>query len=498
MSANPQRERYEFLRQIPIFAELGEPDLKKLCTLVVEQRLAAGEELFRQGGPGDLAYVIREGEIQISRFADGREVPLAVRRAGEVIGEMALLEEAPRMATARARTDSLLLAIGREQLERLLTSSPTAARSMLGTVMGRLRETEAALRQSEKMAQLGTLAAGLAHELNNPAAAAMRGAENLREALDGLLDGPTRIAGLGLSAEQLLELARRMGPAGDGAAGDGAAGSPGPAGEGRAVEQTAASSAPAGEGRARELSPLERGDLEEGIEDWLESRGVEGTERFTGDLVEMGYGTEELERLAVSYSAEQLAAVIPIICFSHRARGLLGEIAQGSREIASIVKAMKSYVYLDQGPLQEVDLHEGLENTLIILRHKLKKGITVRRDFQPGLPRVPARGGELNQVWTNLIDNAADALGGRGQVSLRTRREGDSVVVEVEDDGPGIPPEIQPKVFTLFFTTKPIGQGSGQGLSTAYNIVRRHGGTLDFRSRPGRTVFTVRLPLKGV
>ena len=209
----------------------------------------------------------------------------------------------------------------------------------------------------------------------------------------------------------------------------------------------------------------------------------------------MGYGTAELERLAGAYSAAQLTGIIPIICFSYRARTLLAEIAQGSREIAAIVKAMKSYVYLDQGPVQEVDLREGLENTLIILRHKLKKGITVLRDFQPDLPRVPAHGGELNQVWTNLIDNAADALGGKGQVRLRTRRDGDWAVVEVEDDGPGIPPEIQPKVFTLFFTTKPMGQGSGQGLSTAYGIVRRHGGTLDFRSEPGRTVFTVRLPI---
>jgi signal transduction histidine kinase len=291
----------------------------------------------------------------------------------------------------------------------------------------------------------------------------MRGAEQLRDTLDELLAGPSSIAGLGLSAEQFRELARRMGPA--------------------------------GEGRSKELSPLERGDLEERIEGWLESRGVEGAEQFAGDLAEMGYGTAELERLAGSYSVAQMAGVIPIVCQSYRARTLLAEIAQGSREIAAIVKAMKSYVYLDQGPVQEVDLHEGLENTLIILRHKLKKGITVRREFQPDLPRVPAHGSELNQVWTNLIDNAADALGGKGQVSLRTRREGDWAVVEVEDDGPGIPPEIQPKVFTLFFTTKPMGQGSGQGLSTAYGIVRRHGGTLDFRSEPGRTVFTARLPL---
>jgi signal transduction histidine kinase len=463
MTPTSQTERFEFLRQIPLFAELGEPDLKKLCSLVADVRLQAGEQLFRQGGVGELAYVIREGEIEISRYSDGREIPLAVRRPGEVIGEMALLEEAPRMASARARTPSVLLAIGRGELGELLTSSPTAARSMLGTVTQRLRETEAALRQSEKMAQLGTLAAGMAHELNNPAAAALRGAEELREAFGELLRGPNRVAGLGLTAEQFQELARRM--------------------QG------------AGQSQARVLGALERGDLQEQVERWLEAHGVEDGGQMAAELVEMSYDLEELGRVEHSYPGKQLAEILHLLGVSCRASNLLAEISQGAREISSIVKAMKSYVYLDQAPVQEVDLHEGLENTLVILRHKLKRGITVLRDFQRDLPRLPAHGSELNQVWTNLIDNAADALGGQGRITLRTRREGAWAVVEVEDDGPGIPPEAQPKIFTLFFTTKPMGQGSGQGLNTSYNIVRRHGGTLDFHSQPGRTVFTARLPL---
>ncbi len=463
MSPTSQRERFEFLKEIPLFAELGEPDLKKLCSLVADVHLEAGQELFRQGSAGDLAYVIREGEIEISRYSDGRQIPLAVRRPGEVIGEMALLEEAPRMASARARTPSVLLAIGRQELGELLTSSPTAARSMLGTVMQRLRETEAALRQSEKMAQLGTLAAGMAHELNNPAAAALRGAEELRESFGELLRGPSRVAGLGLTAEQFQELARRM--------------------------------QAAGKGKPRALGPVERADLEEQVERWLQARGVQEGELLAGELVEMDYDLEELERVGRFYTGRQLGEILHLVWVSCRANNLLVEIAQGAREIASIVKAMKSYVYLDQAPVQQVDLHEGLENTLIILRHKLKRGVTVLRDFQPDLPRLPAHGSELNQVWTNLIDNAADALGGKGRITLRTRREGAWAVVEVEDDGPGIAPEAQPKIFTLFFTTKPMGQGSGQGLNTSYNIIRRHGGTLDFHSQPGRTVFTARLPL---
>jgi signal transduction histidine kinase len=303
----------------------------------------------------------------------------------------------------------------------------------------------------------------MAHELNNPASAALRGAEELREAFGELLRGPSRVAGLGLTPEQFQELARRM--------------------QG------------AGAGRPRALGALERADLEEQVERWLEARGVPDGQLLAGELVEAGYHLEELGRVEQSYPAPQLGEILHLVWVSCRANNLLTEISQGAREIASIVKAMKSYVYLDQAPVQQVDLHEGLENTLVILRHKLKRGISVVRDFQPELPKVQAHGSELNQVWTNLIDNAADALGGQGRITLRTRREGAWAVVEVEDDGPGIAPDVQPKIFTLFFTTKPMGQGSGQGLNTSYNIIRRHGGTLDFHSQPGRTVFTARLPL---
>jgi signal transduction histidine kinase len=299
--------------------------------------------------------------------------------------------------------------------------------------------------------------------LNNPAAAALRGADGLREAVGQLLRGPNRVAELGLSAEQFQELAHRM--------------------------QTA------GQGGARAMSALQRGDAAEQVERWLKPRGVQDGEQLAGELVDMGYDPQELGRLERSYPGPQLGQILHLVAVSFRAGTLLEEISQGAREIASIVKAMKSYVYLDQAPVQEVDLHEGLENTLVILRHKLKRGITVLRDYQKELPRIPAHGSELNQVWTNLIDNAADALGGKGKITLRTRRDGAWAVVEVEDDGPGILAEVQPKIFTLFFTTKPMGQGSGQGLNTSYNVVRRHGGTLDFQSRPGRTVFTARLPL---
>ncbi len=452
----------DFLRGIRLFADLGAEDLDRLLQASRHLTLAAGEQLFRQGDPGDYAYVIEKGEIEISRFSDGREIRLATRKRGEVIGEMALIEESTRMATARATTDVEALAIGREQLDDLLGSSPSAARAMVCTSMDRLRETEAALRQSEKMAQLGIFTAGLAHELNNPAAAVVRGADQMRLALPVLLQGPATVAHLGLSPAQFEELARRL---------------------------------KQGNRQGARGGALERSDREETIDQWLAKAGVQDRGVLAADLAEAGYDTAELQAMAGVFAPAQLARVLPLICASAALQALLEEIGHGAREIATIVRAMKSYVYLDEAPVQDVDIHEGLENTLVILRHKLKAGIDVVRDYAADLPRVAAYGSELNQVWTNLIDNAADALEGRGRITLRTRRGESWVVVEVEDNGPGIPEALHARVFTLFFTTKPQGKGTGLGLTTAYKIVRRHEGIIDFQSFPGRTVFTVRLPI---
>ena len=456
---------FDFMREIPLFSGLTDQDLSRVCGTAKEIRLRAGEELFAEGDPGDLAYLVMEGQIQISKRSDGTDVVLAVRGAGELIGEMALLENAPRMAGARAATACRLLTIGREALEELLSSSPASARAMLCTVTGRLRETEAMLRQKEKMAQLGTLAAGLAHELNNPASAVRRGSAQLGEALTRILEIPSTLRRSVLSSLQMDELDSRL-------------------------RDTALHAE-----TIESLDPMVRGDREELIEGWLESRRIDESSMRAPELVNMGYQIQDLDELERLFPGPLLQDAISLVCASFVSRQVLREIAQGSGRIAAIVKAMKSYVYLDQAPLQDVDIHDGLENTLIILNHKLKRGIRIRKEFASGLPRVPAYGGELNQVWTNLIDNAADALGGTGEIRLATRVEESWVVVEVEDNGPGIAEQHQSRIFTLFFTTKPMGQGSGQGLHICNGIVRRHGGTLDFRSRPGKTVFTVRLPV---
>lgn len=456
---------FDFLKRVPLFASLPETDLQRLCEMVEEIRLPAGATLFTEGSPGDKAYVIQEGQIEILKSSGGRNVQLAIRRPGDVIGEMSLLESAPRFASGRALTDCVLLSIAHSQLDELLNTSPSAARAMLYTVTSRLRSSELLLRQSEKMAQLGTLTAGIAHELNNPAAAVQRGVSQLQAALVRLQEQQRALGRSNLTEGQqagLLALDERA--------------------RGRA-------------GRRSELDSLARSDREGEVESWFADQEIEDGWELAPGLVEMGFSAEDLQELKHSFGREQLPTVLRWLEATFDAYDLLAEITQGVARMADIVKSLRAYIYLDQAPVQPVDIHEGLENTLVILRHKLKQGVSVKREYEADLPRLQAYGSELNQVWTNLIDNAIDAMDGRGEIVLRTRRSGDWVIVEVEDNGPGIPEEIQGKLFSPFFTTKPVGKGTGLGLNISYNIVQKHGGEIKVFSQPGKTRFQVCLPI---
>lgn len=461
---------YEFLKKIPLFAAMPDPDFERLCEIAEEVRLPAGAQLFAEGSPGMRAYVIMEGEVAIVKKSGNREVLLAVRPAGEVIGEMALLEQAPRMASVRAHTDATLLAIHHDELDKLLNSSPSAARAMLATMVKRLRNTEAMLRESDKMAQLGTLSAGVAHELNNPAAAVQRGAGQLQEAISRLGQAREALMTLTLTAQEGEELASLE----------------------KELRQAAKPRS--------NLSALERSDLEYDLELWLEKKKVDEPWELAPTLVEMGLESETLESHERAHELgpdEPIVSLLRLMAAEHNVQALLKEVGHGAARIAEIVKALKSYSYLDQAPLQEVNVSEGIENTLIILRDKLKN-IEIERQIDEELPTIQAYGSELNQVFTNILDNAADALEGQtnGRIVIRARQEGKFIVIEIEDNGPGISQEHLRRVFDAFYTTKPPGKGTGLGLNISYNIiVHRHRGDLAVHSEPGKTCFTIKLPL---
>ena len=353
--------------------------------------------------------------------------------------------------------------------------NPVLLRARLNTSLQKkkLRDLEKAylqqemmLRQSEKLATLGKLSAGMAHELNNPAAAAQRGAAQMAETISALQQTHLKLGEMQLTAgqlEKLLDLDKQ---------------------------------AQARANQSLDLDVLTRSDRESDLEDWLGEQGIQDAWKIVPNLVSLGYDWGGLGMLLAEFSPTQFDTILDWLNCTCIVYGLLEEIRQGANRISEIVKALKAYSYMDQAPVQSVNIHEGLDNTLVVLRSKLKPGIAVHRQYAPDLPKIQAYGSELNQVWTNLIDNAIDAMDGKGEITLRTWQEGQWVIVEISDNGPGIPQLIQAKLFDPFFTTKPPGKGTGLGLNISHTIVvEKHHGRIDIHSQPGSTSFEVRLPL---
>ncbi|MGD2078117.1 MAG: ATP-binding protein [Chloroflexota bacterium] len=464
-----QERMLSFLKNVPLFSKLPEEDLARICDMATRVTLEAGEELFAEGSDGTQAYVIQSGELEIVKVSGKRNVLLAVRSKGEVIGEMALLQDRPRMASVVAKTATELITIERDQLQELLRTSPSAAEAMFYTVLERWRSTQSRVQQSEKMAQLGTLTAGIAHELNNPAAAVKRGAEQLADAMSELTVTFTNLSQLDLSEDQ-WQYWREL--------------------SNQAKEQAA---------RPPELDTVSRSDREYELEEWLEDQGVEDAWEYSSDLVNLNFSQSELEELVSRFEPDQLAIILRWLNNTYNTYGLFAEMNQGATRISGIVKGLKTYAYLDQAPVQMVDVHQGIDDTLLILSHKLKSGPSVRRNYAPNLPEIMGFGSELNQVWTNILDNAIDALSdmppGEGLITITTRTQDDWVIVEIEDNGPGIPGDIQSRIFEPFFTTKPPGVGTGLGLDISYNIVvNKHRGDIQVDSEPGHTCFQIWLP----
>jgi PAS domain S-box-containing protein len=368
------------------------------------------------------------------------------------IGERKRAEETLRMSEQALRQSTLKLKSKNKELEQTLNQ---------------LQEMQNQLIMQEKLASLGKLSAGMAHELNNPAAAAQRGAVKLGDMFLQLQDAYWRISELKLAGKKLEKVMALDRLAGQGA------------------KQPA------------DLNALTRSDRELEIEDWLNARGIENGWELAPSLVRLGYDQNELSALTKDFTPQQFSVVINWLSHLHTIHSLLSEINLGTGRITEIVRALKTYTYMDQAPVQSVDVHEGLNNTLIILHNKLKDGVTVRREYAKDLPPIQAYGSELNQVWTNIIDNAIDAMAGEGMLVLRTRMEDSWVTIEIEDNGPGISEGVQTNIFDPFFTTKPPGEGTGLGLNISRNIiVQKHKGQVAVSSKPGKTRFTIRLPIE--
>ena len=328
-------------------------------------------------------------------------------------------------------------------------------------------QQELVLRQNEKLATLGKLSAGVAHELNNPAAATLSGAEQLRTTVSKLEKSEFNLGKLTLSASQYEIVEKNI----------------------HAIFERAKNPV--------YIDAINSSDQEYELENWLESRGQENAWEIAHVLVKIGFDTVQLSEISKDFDAGEFLMILDLFCNLYTTHTLIEDIGQGSLQITKLVKALKSYSYLDQGPKQSVDVHQGINDTLIMLRNKLKMGVQVEQEYCDNMPLIDAYGSELNQVWTNLIDNAISAMKGIGKITIRTFLEKSQLVVEFIDNGSGIPLDIQSKIFDPFFTTKAPGEGTGLGLSISHNIItQKHKGQMKVHSKPGETCFQVKLPLQ--
>jgi signal transduction histidine kinase len=451
------------LKTIPVFADLVEQDLAWLAERMEVNHYNAGDIIAVEGSPADRMWIILEGETRGQReqaTGDGRTY---TSHAPMITGLLPYSRLTHVPLTVRAMMPATIATLLASYFPEMLQRLPALGQKLVGVMSDRIRETTKTDQQREKLTALGKLSAGIAHELNNPAASVRNAAINLQEVVKALRTAAFHLDHRDLSAEDRIFLSR--------------------------IECDWSKDHP-----PKALDTLERSDREEEIGDWLEGRGVPRARQVAPDLVDAECDLETLRSLAARFDNETLGDVITRLTASFTLSRLVEQIESGTSRIAGLVHAIKQYSYMDQSPEQEIDVHEGLDNTLIMLQYRLKHGIKVLREYDRSIPRICARGSELNQVWTNLIDNAIDAMNGSGELCVRTTADFGAVLVEIRDNGPGIPPEVRDRIFEPFFTTKPVGEGTGLGLDTVYRIVQRHRGQVSLESRPGSTSFRVRLP----
>lgn len=450
------------LRKVDVFAELPDDQIDWFLANSVEITLAAGDNYVRQGEPAQWMFVFLEGEVQWTGEFAGNTVVLQMQ-PGDVSGVLPFSRMKEYMFTGRALTAVRLLRFPASLFPELVQKMPVLTTSLVGMMADRIREGTRIEQQRDRLASLGKLSAGLAHELNNPAAAAKSAASQVRTMIGRLRNASYHLGRQSLSEEQRTAI--------------------------ESMEHALSSRT------APPLSGLELSEREETLETVLRSHGLEDAWEVAAALARAGAEPEALGAALATFENAQARVVAEKLASFVELDSLLGEIENSTARISDLVRTIKEYTYMDKAPVQDVDVVRSIEATLTILNHKLKHGVTVKRDYQPVPLLVNSFGSELNQVWTNLIDNAIDAMDGKGELRIRIFLDGRFVVVEIADNGPGIPPEVEAHIFEPFFTTKGVGEGTGLGLDTVQRIVRKHGGNIHVTSgEQGGACFQVRLP----
>jgi signal transduction histidine kinase len=454
-------DRTELLR-VPVFADLPDDQIAWFLSQTQEVHLKAGDIYMRVGEPAEFMVVILEGTLQVRGEINGETITIDIK-AGTVTGVLPFSRMKKSTLTGRAVTESHVLRFPASLFPELVQRMPELTQRLVGLMSDRIRETTRIEQQKDRLAGLGKLSAGLAHELNNPASAAKRATGQLREILKRIRDASHELGRRELTPAQKAEIEKL---------------------ETSFVQQA-----------GPPADALTISDLEDQIDSLLRSHGQNDLWQLASDLARKNVKPEALESLFSILDADTARAALVRIAASVEVAGLLNEIESSTSRISDLVRAIKEYTYMDQAPVQNVDIVRGLETTLTILNHKLKRGVVVQRDYPPAPLLINSFGSELNQVWTNIIDNAIDAMNGQGELRIRAYREEPCVVVEIGDNGPGISPEVKAHIFEPFFTTKGVGEGTGLGLDTVQRIVKKHRGNIQVSSKPGDTRFQVYLPL---
>jgi signal transduction histidine kinase len=445
-----------------MFADLPDDQLAWFLAQSTELHLKPGEVYARQGDPSDAMFVILEGQFQWRGEFAG-EVILIPSKVGDATGLLPFSRMQQFGLNGTAVTSGRLLRFPASLFPELMAKMPELVKRLVGLMSDRIREATRVEQQRDRLVGLGKLSAGLAHELNNPASAARRATSQLRQTIKRIKEASHQLGARELTVTEKNE-----------------------------IEKLESSLTQRNEPPP---NPMAARDLEDEIDSLLRSHGQDDLWQLAGELAQRGIRPEALQSLFEKLDAETARAALVRIAASLEIANLLDQIESSTSRISDLVGAIKEYTYMDQAPLHNVDIVKGLENTLTIMNHKLKRGVSVHRNYDGTPLLVDSFGSELNQVWTNLIDNAIDAMHGNGELRVRTYREAGCVVVEIADNGPGIPPAVEAHIFEPFFTTKPVGEGTGLGLDTVQRIVRKHRGNIQLESKPGSTVFQVRLPL---